>query len=738
MNEGTCKMTTRKWIFVLAAVLAAALIAAPPMISAEKGSAAPAASAANDSSAALELPKLPTVEKADLAPSVLELVEKAVAAKAALRTDYLNRLAAGAEPSVKGLVYLLAHNNAGVRWAAVLALGKTKGSKTALTAVRAMLADSNWGVREGAASSLGRIGEPSDAALLTALAENDSQNLVKLAAQRAAAAIKRRAANPNAAAKKSPGMGKATARPANISLFPPGTKLSAEGPGKRPRKVAEWVSDKEIKASAKRLDDFIYAKIEEAGLEASGQASNGAFLRRIWLDLSGVIPPSEIAREHIKSGVNRARVIDNLLKSEEYLDHWSDLWTGWLIGRSNPESREATRLRAWVRAALKDNMPYDVMVRELIATEGPTQEIGAAEYYIRFDLDSNEMTSRTSRTFLGLPLQCAQCHDHKSEPWLQEQFYGVKAFFDSVRRVEINEEGDDGEEVYIGSYLRDRNVSKARVPEKEVDVPPTFLDGQEYQNSSSMSGRLAYANWMTDGDNPYFAKATVNRIWDYFTGAGIVDPIDWFGVNTIPSHPELLDWLAEDFVRHGYNLRYLTRAILNSEMYQRSAQTSDLNKNDDYFLTHARIRPLTAEQLFYSLLEATNIASRQTRRGQNVRDMKRRYLRQFTFTFGNDEMEEDEMNNPTIAQALMMLNGSLVNDGIVAKEGTRLANILSRQTETQRRLEQIYLATLSRLPTGAERSYFRSYMNGYKRDPKRAYEDLYWSLLNSAEFASNH
>ncbi len=735
-------MTSHKWIYILAAALAAALIAAPPMMSAEKGSAAPAASAVNDSSSALEnLPKLPTVKKGDLAPSVLKLVEKAVAAKAALRMDYLSRLSAGADPSVKGLVYLLAHNDARIRWAAVSALGKTKGSKTALTAVRAMLADSNWGVREGAANSLGRIGEPSDEALLAALAQSDSSKLVKLAAQGAVASIKRRAANPNAVAKTPPKTDKSTARPAAVSLFPPGTKLSAEGPGKkRPRKVEEWVSDKMIKTSSKRIDDFVYAKIEEAGLEASGQASDGAFLRRIWLDLAGVIPTAEEAEKIVKTGAggNRARVIDDLLESEEYLDHWASLWTGWLIGRSNPNSREATRLRAWVRDALKDNMPYDVMVRELIATTGPTHEIGAAEYYVRFNLDSNEMTSRTSRTFLGLPLQCAQCHDHKSEPWLQEQFYGVKAFFDSVRRERVEVEDADGNEQYVGSYLRDRKLKTARVPEKEMDMPATFLDGQEWKGVEGISGRLAYANWITDGDNPYFAKATVNRIWDYFTGAGIVDPIDWFGVSTIPSHPELLDWLAEDFVRHGYNLRYLTRAIMNSEMYQRSAKTTDLNKSDDYLLTHARIRPLTAEQLFYSLLEATNIASRQTRRGENVRDMKQRYLRQFTFTFGNDEMEEDEMNNPTIAQALMMLNGSLVNDGIVAKEGTRLAYILSRHTETQRRLEQIYLATLSRMPTGAERSYFRSYMNGYKRDPKRAYEDLYWSLLNSAEFASNH
>ena len=730
-------MTARKWIVAAGAAAAAVLIAAQPIFSADTN-ADPAPAAEAPESALQNLPKLPSVEKTDLAPSVLDIVEKATNAKAALRNDYLNQLAAGADPSVKGLVYLLNAGDARMRWAAVIAVGNAKNSKLAVSAARAMLADENWGVREGAATALGKIGEPQDALLLSELAKTDSEKLVQAAAQGAAARIQRRASR---VAQTPKPKNAATARPANVSLFPAGKKPSPNAPGNRPDKVEEWVDIDDVKAAAKRIDAFIYSKIEEAGLEASGTTGDGQFLRRIHLDLSGVIPSADEAEKFVLTGAggNRSRTIDQLVGSEAYLDHWSDLWTGWLIGRNNPNSREARRLRAWVRQALKNNMPYDVMVRELIATEGPTQEIGAAEYYIRFNLDANEMTSRTSRTFLGLPLQCAQCHDHKSEPWLQEQFYGVKAFFNSVRRERIEVKDEDGNDMYIGSYLRDRKVRKARVPEKEVSVPATFLDGQTWTaNGQSMTGRQAYANWITDGENPYFARATVNRIWDYFTGAGIVDPIDWFGVSTVPSHPELLDWLAKEFIDHGYNLRYLTRLILNTEMYQRSAQTSDDNKHDDLLLTHARIRPLTAEQLFHSLLEATNIASRERRKGANVREMKRQYLRQFTFTFGNDEMEEDEMNNPTIAQALMMLNGKVVNDGIVAKEGTRLARILSQHTETQRRLDHIYLATLSRRPTGTERTFFRNYLNRPRQEARRAYEDLYWSLLNSAEFASNH
>lgn len=531
------------------------------------------------------------------------------------------------------------------------------------------------------------------------------------------------------------------AMPADISLLP---VVPGMGSGVGVERNSEPVTDEAVTAAARRIDEFVDSKIQAVGLEASPRSLAGAFLRRTWLDLTGTIPPSTVAAEFTLAGggADRSELINDLVGSEEYLDHWADVWTVWLAGRFDSGSNDIMLLRGWFRDQLEKNTPYDEMVRELLTTAGPTHQVGSAQYVMRYDLDPEELAARTSRTFLGLPMQCAQCHDHKSEPWTQEDFYGVVAFFNSIEREEIYEEYEQNgrtQKRVIGSYLRDREVRQANVPDTGVRVNPAYLDKSPFQASVAKPARASYADWMTDPGNPYFAKATVNRVWSYFTGAGIVDPIDWFGVNTRPTHPELLDWLAEDFIAHGYDLRYLTRSILHTEMYQRSAKTTDRNQNDTQYLTHARIRPLTAEQLFYSLLEATNIESRQRRRQENVEAMKRDYLRRFRFVFGNDEMEEDEISKATISQALMLLNGTIVNDGSIAREGTRLDRILRTQTDAQRRIDAIFLSILSRKPTGEERGYFRNYLtsSGY-RDKNKAFEDLYWSLLNSAEFASNH
>ncbi len=531
------------------------------------------------------------------------------------------------------------------------------------------------------------------------------------------------------------------AMPAQVALLPlsPGGGMS-----QGLERTSAPVDDKAVKAAARKIDEFVYSKIQAVGLDASPRARSGAYLRRVWLDLTGVIPPSTVAAEFTLAGggANRDDVIDDLIGSEEYLDHWADVWTVWLTGRFDSGNNDIMLLRNWFRDRLDRNTPYDEMVRELLTTAGPTHQVGSAQYMMRYDLDPEELAARTSRTFLGLPMQCAQCHDHKSEPWTQEDFYGVVSFFRSIEREQVYEEVEQNgrtQKRYIGSYLRDREIKPVNVPDTGVSVEPAFLDKSAFRPTASRAARASYADWMTDPTNPYFAKATVNRVWSYFTGLGIVDPIDWFSVNTRPTHPALLDWLAEDFVAHGYDLRFLVRSILSTEMYQRSAKTTEGNKNDTQYLSHARIRPLTAEQLFYSLLEATNIESRKRRRQENVEAMKRDYLRRFRFVFGNDEMEEDEINKATISQALMLLNGTIVNDGVIAKEGTRLDRILRTQTDVQRRMDSIFLSVLSRKPTGDERSYFRNYQqsSGY-RNKNKAFEDLYWSLLNSAEFASNH
>jgi len=288
----------------------------------------------------------------------------------------------------------------------------------------------------------------------------------------------------------------------------------------------------------------------------------------------------------------------------------------------------------------------------------------------------------------------------------------------------------------------------------ETSVPPRFLDGTEYKGAL-MKKREALAQWITDKSNPYFSRAIVNRIWKHFMGRAFVEPVDGFGEENPPTNPELLAWLAEDFVLHGYDMQHLMRTILNSETYQRTSETNKSNKDDERYYSRAYVKPLSAEQFFYSLLQATGFERLQqlkmegiTKRGgedrqgmlRRLESMKREHLKKFLFLLNNGEMEEIEAFNGTVPQALMMINGPVVNDSANHEErGSFIHYVLEKWREPIARMEYIYLNVLSRLPTSQEKTYFQRYLErSLYRNKDLAYEDLYWVLLNSAEFSLNH
>ena len=246
---------------------------------------------------------------------------------------------------------------------------------------------------------------------------------------------------------------------------------------------------------------------------------------------------------------------------------------------------------------------------------------------------------------------------------------------------------------------------------------------------------------MTANENPYFSKAIVNRIWQHFMGRAFVEPLDGFGEEYPPTNPKLLEWLAEDFVIHGYDQKHLMRTILHSKAYQRSSETNKSNEDDEIYYSHAYMKPLSAEQFFYSMLQATGFERLQKRKdpGQ-VENMKREHLRKFLFLLDNGEMEEIEAFNGTVPQALMMINGGLVNDSADHKERGSFVNyVLDNWRDTIDRVQFIYLTVLSRKPTSKEQTYFQRYLErSLYTDKDLAYEDLYWVLLNSAEFSLNH
>ena len=524
-------------------------------------------------------------------------------------------------------------------------------------------------------------------------------------------------------------------------------------------KVSQTTS-RQVPSSTKHLDRHINAVLKKEGIEPSKMSKDAEFLRRIHLDMTGKIPTPEAVRDFLEDGssTKRQRKIDDLLQSEAYIDYWTRLWVNWLIGRRGDNDDRRIGLTAWVADALTKNMPYDQFVQELIAADGELRDNGAGNYVLRYDRSPVLLTSQTSRLFLGLPMQCAECHDHKTEAWLQEDFYGIAAFFtgiESQRKGSIPTMNSVGDERRIDNFLITNKPEKSIWVERlDAEISPHFLDASEYKGTP-LEKRKVLAQWMTDKSNPYFSRAIVNRIWKHFMGRGFVEPLDGFGEENLPTNPVLLDWLANDFSIHGYNLQHLIRIILNSETYQRTSETNKSNKNDERYYSHAYVKPLSAEQFFYSMLQATGFERLQQIKMEGIKreggedrknmlrdleNMKREHLEKFLFLLNNGEMEEIEAFNGTIPQALMMINGNIVNDSASHENrGSFINYVLEKWRAPADRLAYIYLNVLSRLPTAKEKTYFQRYMErSLYRNKALAYEDIYWVLLNSAEFSLNH
>lgn len=494
------------------------------------------------------------------------------------------------------------------------------------------------------------------------------------------------------------------------------------------------INDIHVPSSTKHMDRHIDAVLKREGLEPSRQTNDTEFLRRVYLDMTGKIPTSDEVLDFINDGSpsKRSEKIDELIGSKESVDYWALLWTNWLIGRRDDGDDRRIGLTGWVREALEANMPYNKFVRELVAADGELQDNPAGNYVLRYERSPVFLTSHTSRLFLGLPMQCAECHDHKTEAWLQEDFYGIAAFFTGIESMEkgyIESKDMNGNLITteMENYLITNNPKQNRtlyVESMDESVPPRFLDGTEYKGAL-IKKRTAFAEWMTAKTNPYFSKAIVNRIWKHFMGRAFVEPIDGFGEEYPATNPELLAWLAEDFVIHGYDLQHLMGTILNSKTYQRSSEANKGNKDDEIYYSHAYMKPLSAEQFFYSMLEATgferlqqvqmggiNKQGGEDRKGMlsALEQKKREHLKKFLFLLDNGEMEEIEAFNGTVPQALMMINGDIVNNSANYKErGSFINYVLSNWRDTIDRVQFIYLNVLSRKPTAKEQTYFQRY-----------------------------
>ncbi len=446
-------------------------------------------------------------------------------------------------------------------------------------------------------------------------------------------------------------------------------------------------------------------------------------------------------------------MIDRLLAGPRYITHFTRVWRGVLM----PEADQSMQARfqvpgfeSWLSSHLTSNTPYDAMVRELLTTpvgNGNGQpvpfQVGAqgrpnpVGYYFAKDLLPENLADATARQFLGVRLGCAQCHNHPFAEWKREQFWEFAAFFSGVRRQQA---GD-----FVQPAPEKPDLHQIAIPNTDRKVEARFLDGSVPKWAQDKQARAVLANWVTAPDNPYFARAAVNRMWAHLFGTGIVDPVDdMAGGETVASHPELLDELAREFVAHKYDLKFLIGALTRTRAYQLSSKRTHPGQDDPRLFARAALRGMTPEQLFDSLVEATAYRDDGLSAGPGVAFVGQRNIRADFLSRFNNASDRPTETQTSILQALTLMNGHLTADATSLTRSETLAALLDFPFQDTERIEVLYLAALARKPSDKEMKraldFIAEASAGSADDSayKKAIADVFWALLNSSEFFLNH
>jgi hypothetical protein len=493
------------------------------------------------------------------------------------------------------------------------------------------------------------------------------------------------------------------------------------------------------------IDRLAAAKFREIGISPAPLCDDATFLRRAYLDVTGTLPTPEQAVAFLdgKAPDKRDRLIDELLgltgdpardvHNNAYAAYWALKWSD-LVRSNSAALGEAGMwaLHNWVTASFRDNEPFDRFVRELVTARGSTYSNGPANYY-RVARTPQDLTEATSQLFLGVRLQCAKCHHHPYETLSQDDYYSFAAFFARVGTKNSQEFGLFGGETVVLV----RPNGEVGHPRTGRVMKPTPLHGQPAPETRDR--RQALAAWLTARDNPYFARNVVNRYAGYLLGRGLVEPIDDLRATNPPSNPALLDALADDFVKSGYNVKHLLRTILRSRLYQLDSRPTHDNAADTRFYSHHLVKRLSAEPLLDAVDAVTGVPTKFEKVPLGTRAIElpdARYNNYFLTTFGKPRREAvcecERTSEPNLAQALHTLNGDVVSAKVASPAG-RLARLLAAKKPHDEIVTELYLAALARRPSAAELDAWRR-QRGEATDAKSFYEDLLWSLLNSKHF----
>jgi cell division septation protein DedD len=537
-----------------------------------------------------------------------------------------------------------------------------------------------------------------------------------------------------------------------------------------------------------KVDQLVLAKLQTLRLLPSDLASDEEFFRRVYLDCIGTLPTAAEVRAFLsdKSPSKRAALVDQLLERPEYVDYWTYKWGDLLrVNRETLTEKGMWTMYSWVRDAVAQNKPWDKLVYDVLTSNGSTFTDGPSNFY-RISRTPEDLTETVSQAFLGIRVQCARCHNHPFEKWTQADYYKFANLLSRIGR----KPGDHPQDLVITAATS----GDIAFPKTGKPFAPAPYDGKPMAADSKEDRRVYLAKWLASGDNPYFVRSIVNRVWRHFMGRGLIEPVDDLRATNPASNEPLMEFLSSDLVAHGFDLKHLMRQIMNSRTYQLTSRPRPENKKDDRQYSRYFVRRLTAEQLLDGICQVTG----QTEKFANLPTGHRaiqlpdtRVANYFLDVFGRPPRQItcdcERAQEPNMAQALHLINGQPVNQKISANGGT-VDTLLKSSKKDDEIVTELYLSCFGRFPTKQEMDAatqtIKEAMTPPKpaaaapakpaeskptdpkaadakaTDPKAAakpaekpaeppkfdpvvarrqvFEDLLWALINGKEFVFNH
>jgi hypothetical protein len=470
------------------------------------------------------------------------------------------------------------------------------------------------------------------------------------------------------------------------------------------------------------IDELVYEKLQAVKIQPSDVCTDGEFLRRVTIDLTGTLPTVEATRAFLAdpapSKEKREKLIDKLLASEDFVEHWTNKWADLLqVNRKFLGESGARAFRDWIRKAIASNMPYDQFVHTILTAKGSNIAEPPASYY-KVLRDADAAMENTTQLFLGVRFNCNKCHDHPFERWTQDQYYQLAAYFARVSRAEdpkykgqkIGGSAVEGA-VALVEIINDAPDGEIKHARTNLPTPPLFpYSHKDVLDDPKATRREQLAKWLTSAENQYFARSYVNRLWAYTLGVGLIEPIDDIRAGNPPSNPKLLDALSAEFIKSKFNTRHMLRLITTSRTYQHSVITNKWNEDDQVNYSHAIARRLPAEVLYDAIHRATGTTTRLPglpagARAAQLLDSAQDAPGGFLDLFGKPPRESacecERVGGVQLGPVLTLVNGPVVGEAV--RDGSnRIAELLRKEKDNAKIVEELYLAFLSRKPTAKE------------------------------------